>query len=361
MTPERPDLTGLPETVRSYILSLEAELDKMRTKKSQPPAARSRAVPEEEDDLPLPEELDEPAEPETTIQVITVSASGLAKRTPRHLYTRQRRGGMGVFDLEIGQEDAPAILAIADISQHLLLFTNFGRAFRLPVSAIQQTGVRAKGESIVKKFNLAEDEKLVCLLTDQAQGYVALAGHNGMVRLLRHHIFGEHMKPGTPLLDLKQFGQLASACRTTGDGELLIVTRQGKAIRFSEKAIPPQGGLGIRLSGDDQVASILPVGDHSGAFLLSADGKGTVRLMDGFAANKAPGASGKIAIHTDNLVSALCVDNQEDIFIISRLSKMIRFRVQDVPQKDGTVQGVICMSLRGDTPVAAAVSPGDLL
>ncbi len=315
MTPERPDLSGIPAPVIFYILSLEAEIQKLRGAKSRSAAVRTRViVPAEVDDLHLLEELDEPAEPETTINVITVTASGLAKRTPRHLYTRQRRGGMGVFDLETDDDDPPVVLTIADESQHLLLLTNMGRGFRLPVSSILEAPVRAKGESIVKKLNLADDEKMICTMTDQAQGYVALAGQNGMVRLLRHHIFGEHMKPGTPLLDLKQFGQLAGACRTPGDGDILMVTQQGKAIRFSEKSIPPQGGLGIRLSGDDKVISIAPVKDESAVFMLSADGKGTVRLMDGFTANKAPGASGKIAIHTDRLVSAVCVDDQEDLF-----------------------------------------------
>lgn len=382
MTPVRPDLSGLPETVKLYILSLETEIENLRNAsairaktprtnlrstsaasaniRSALARAHERFSTNEEDMAPL-EELNEPAEPETTIQVITVSANGIAKRTPRHLYTRQRRGGMGVFDLDNGDDDPPALLTIADESQHLLLLTNLGRAFRLPVSTILQGPVHARGESIVKKLNLADDEKLTALLTDQAQGYVALAGHNGMIRLLRHHIFGEHMKPGTPLLDLKQFGQLAAACRTPGDGDIMMITQQGKAIRFSEKTIPPQGGLGIKLTQGDRVVSITPVKSESGVFLLSADGKGTVRQMEGFAANKSPGASGKIAINTDRLVGGLCVDDQEDIFIISHLGKIIRFRLQDVPQKDGVVQGVICMSLRGDAPVAITVNPGDQL
>jgi DNA gyrase/topoisomerase IV subunit A len=79
--------------------------------------------------------------------------------------------------------------------------------------------------------------------------------------------------------------------------------------------------------------------------------------MEGFSANKAPGAGGKIALNTDHLITALSVDEKDDIFIISRLSKIIRFPAGHIPPKEGVVQGVICMSLRGDEPAAAAAAP----
>jgi DNA gyrase subunit A len=292
------------------------------------------------------------------MQVITVTASGLAKRTSRHLYNRQRRGGMGIFDIESDENDPPALLTIADEGQHLLAITNYGRAFRLPVNAIPSKAIRARGESIVQKWLFGDDERLAALLTDQAQGYIALLSQSGMVRLLRHHVFGEHMRPGTFLFDYKQFGPLASACRSDGDGDLFIATRLGKAIRFSEKSLPPQGALGIRLSAKDQAVAIAAVKETSSVFLLSSDGKGAIRSMESFSANKAPGAAGKIAKSGDPIVSALCTDDQEDLFIISNLAKIIRFRLEEVPAKEGVVQGVICMTLRADTPIAACTSPG---
>ncbi len=356
---ERPNLSNLPAEVVAYIHSLENELEQLRANRVRLPAARTKPKILD-DDQPVMSfsELNEPAEPPTSLHVITVTANGIAKRTPRHLYNRQHRGGMGIFDLETDEDDPPALLTIADEDQNLLLITNYGRAFRLPVSAIPARPVRARGESIVKKFLLGDDEKLVALLTDQAQGYIALLSQTGMVRLLRHHIFGEHMKPGTSLFDYKQFGPLASACRTEGDGELFIATRLGKAIRFSEKSVPPAGTVGIRLAANDQAVAIAAIKAESSIFLLSADGKGAIRTMASFSANKAPGAGGKIAINSEHVISALCTDDQEDILIISELSKIIRFRLEEVPPKDGVVQGVICMTLRADLPVAACVNPG---
>ena len=354
----RPDMSKLAPEVRSYIETLEAEIEQLRTVSQR--VARPHRLPRTSEIETIPEEIGEifdPSEPPTTINIITATAAGHAKRTLRHLYNRQRRGGMGVFDLETPDDEPPAILTVADQGQNLLLMTDQGRAFRLPLNLITEAPVRARGESIVSKLNLPPDEKLAAILPEQAQGYVALLSQRGMVRLLRHHVFGEYMKPGTPLYDFKTFGPLASACWTPGDSDLFIATRQGRAIRFSEKLIPPTGTQGIRLTDKDIAISITAVYPNSGVFLLSADGKGTVRLMEGFAPNKSSGAGGKVAINTDYLVGAVSSDEIEDIFIISKLSKIIRFHIDEVPPKDGVVQGVVCMSLRGDQPVALAASP----
>lgn len=346
---QRPNLNQVDETVRAYIEALEAEIARLQRK---PPRHRPAEIDE---DLEI-EAISEPSEPPTTLNIITATCSGIAKRTPRHLYTRQRRGGMGVFDLDAPDEQPPAILAIADESDHLLVITNLARAFRMPVSAILQGEVRDRGQDINQRLNLSEGETLAAILPDKAQGYVALVSKRGNVRMLRHHVFGEYMKPGTSLYDPKAFGPLAGACRTPGDGDLFIATRHGKAIRFSEKLVPPAGGLGIRLATGDEAVAITPVYADSGVFLMGADGKGTIRQMTGFNANKAPGASGKIAINSDQLIGACTVAIDDDIFAISRLSKIIRFPASQVPPKEGVVQGVICMSLRADETIALAVS-----
>jgi DNA gyrase subunit A len=342
----RPDLSRIDPTVREYIEALEARLEKLEARQSQP--ANSQEATETT--------VLEPSEPPTTMNVITATAGGTAKRTPRHQYSRQRRGGMGVFDLESAQDQPPKVLAVADQDQDLLLITNLARAYRLPVSAISEKEVRSRGESITGRFSLSPDEKLAAILPDQAEGYVALLSETGYVRLLRHHVFGEYMRPGTTLYDVKSMGELASACRTPGDGDMFIATRQGKAIRFSEKVIPPQGGLGIRLADGDQAVAITAVYPGDGVFLLGADGRGTIRLMEGFSANKSAGGSGKIAMNSDHLVAAAEVETMDDIFIISELSKIIRFQAEEVPAKEGVVQGVICMSLRSDQTSALAVS-----
>jgi DNA gyrase subunit A len=349
----RPDLTAVDPDVLAYIEALEARLSELQTK----PTTQGRS---QEDAEPAPTGPTEPDEPPTTLNLISATATGLAKRTPRHLYSRQHRSGMGVFDLDTPGDQPPALLVIADESANLLVITNLGRAFRLPVASIPATPVRSRGENILTRISLNEDETLAALLPDRAEGYLALLSQSGMVRLLRHHVFGEYMKPGTVLYDFKSFGPLAAVSWTPGDGDLFIATRLGRAIRFSEKSVHPQGSLAIRLQAGDQAVAITQVYSDSGVFMLTREGKGTIRQMEGFNANKSPGAGGKIAMSTDALVAARTVEPSDEIFAISKLGKLIRFRASEVPPKEGVVRGVICMSLRSDEVSAMTISPDRL-
>jgi DNA gyrase/topoisomerase IV subunit A len=336
--PQRPDLSHLDPEILAYIESLESEIDRLRSEhNTTTPAEVSEATP---------------VEPPTPLNLITATASGFAKRTPVHFYARQRRGGMGIFDLDTPAEDPPAILTLAEDSEIFLLLTSYARVFRLQVSAIPETPIRARGETIIARLNLAEDETVTSIQPVRAQGYLVLLSKTGMLRSLRHHIFGDYMKPGLSLYDIKSFGPLASSCWTPGDGDLFIATHQGRAIRFPEKLVPPQGCLGIRLAPDDSAVAVTPVYHNSEVFLLGADGRGTIRDMETFNPNKSPGSGGKNAMATSHLVSVLNIDGADDVFIISKLGKIIRFQLAEVPVKDGVVQGVNCMSFRADEAVA---------
>ncbi len=340
---KRPDISSASPEILAYILYLEEQLER--------PKPSSFTEP---DRLPADDLV--PDEPPTTVGLICATQNGVAKRSLRHLYSRQRRSGMGIFDLETPESEPPVILCMADQDQSLLLISNHGRAFRLPANAIPESPLRSRGKSILGKIILAEGEHPALLLPVQAQGYLAVLSKTGMLRTLRHHIFGEYMKPGTALYDYKSFGEVASACWTPGESDLFIASRSGKAIRFAEKLVPPQGCLGLRLSDGDQAVAVTYVYADSKVLLVGVDGKGTMRSMDTFSANKAPGSGGKIAFSTDNLLSAMNADEVEDIFIISRLSKIIRFQADEIPVKDGVVQGVICMSFRADEASAVTVS-----
>ncbi|MDO8971719.1 MAG: DNA gyrase C-terminal beta-propeller domain-containing protein [Saprospiraceae bacterium] len=291
------------------------------------------------------------------MNILTTSRSGIAKRTHRHLYNRQHRGGMGIFDLDSDDNDPPVCLAGVDDSQNLLLFTNKARVFRYNLNRVPDNPIRSKGEALFDRIPLEADESLMGILSERSSGSVALIGANGRVRVLRHHLFGEHLKPGTAMYPYNDFGPLASVCWTNGDGELLVVSRYGVGIRFNEKLIPPTGDLAIKLSGDDRVVAITPVYADSEVFVIGADGKGTLRSMSGFAPNKSMGGSGKQLFKSNKVVGMVTVSSNDDLFIISQLSKIIRFRADEVPVSEGVVQGVICMSLRADEVTAVTTSP----
>lgn len=338
MNIDRPDLSQLDPAVQAYIEALEAELERLR---------QAEQADEPRITAPL-----EPSEPPTTLNIITVSVSGQAKRTPRHLYFRQRRGGMGIFDLETPESDPPAFLASADESHNLLLITNYARAFRVPINNLPESPVRSRGQLLTEGLPFRPDERLAIVLPSQPTGYMALITERGHVRRLRHHYLGDNLRPGALLFEVQELGAPAAACWTPGEVELFIATRQGKAIRFAEQRVPHSGCLGIRLDRDDTVVAVAPVEETSSVFLLGADGKGTLRQMAGFAANKAPGSGGKVALKTDHLIGAVTATDNDDLFAISRLGKIIRFQAVEVPAKEGVVQGVNCMSLRADEVVA---------
>lgn len=345
MVLERPDLSGVDLDVMAYIEALEATLAGQRRPRTVTPAL---VVAAGDDEIP------ELSEPPTTRNVITLSRAGLVKRTPRHLYGRQRRGGMGIFDLELSDEDAPAVLCVLDEAQIALAFTSEGRAFRFPVAELPQLAVRARGQPVSRWIPLRPGERVIALLPDQGGAQVALVSERGRVQRVRASFVGGHMIPGMRFHEAKDGGLLVGACWTSGRDDLLIATQQGFAVRFPEERVHDTGSLGIRLERDDAAVGIASVTESSSVFLLSADGKGTIRAMEGFAANKMPGASGKIAIKTGQLAGLVAVAPGDDLLVISRLSKIIRFQAQEVPPKTGVVQGVACISLRSDEAVAVA-------
>ncbi|MEZ4733478.1 MAG: DNA gyrase C-terminal beta-propeller domain-containing protein [Caldilineaceae bacterium] len=340
MQVERPDLSGVAPEVLAYIEALEAALQEADEE-----GGRSTRI-----EAPL-----EPSEPPTTQNIVSISANGLAKRTPRHHYLRQRRGGMGVFDLDSGEDDPPAFLLSVDESAGLILITNQGRAFRIDVRSIPETEVRGRGESLLTDFPLRADENLAVIVPDQGGAYLVLVSVRGQVRRIGSQYLGRNLQPGTMIYNISEGGAPAAACWTGGNEDLLIATRQGKAIRFAERQVPVRGCLGMRVDPGDAVVGVARATEEGAVFLFSDDGKGTVRLFSGFAANKAPGTGGKVVMKTDALVGAYAVQPGDDLFAISELGKIIRFQTDEVPAKEGVVQGVNCMSLRNDRCVAFTV------
>jgi DNA gyrase subunit A len=339
---ERPDLENLDPEILAYITYLEGLIELLQEDAADSPSRPSAP--------PL-----EPQEPPTTQNLITISRSGLAKRTPRHFYGRQRRGGMGIFDLETPEDDPPAFLVLADVEQHLLLITNHGRMFRLAVSKIPETPIRSRGQAFFDQlpFSLKEDEEVVAIVAEEGGKDLILFSERGWVRRVRSSLVGSRMIAGTTFHDMKNGGPLVAACWSDDETDIFLVSQQGQAIRFAANQVPVSGCRGMRVPPDDIVVGGAAVNEDGGVFLLGPDGKGTIRLMAGFRANKAPGAGGKVAMKTDRLAACFAVDESNDIFIISQLGKIIRFSAEEIPLKEGVVQGVNCMSLRADETVTA--------
>jgi len=346
---QRPNLENVDPVIIAYIEYLESKLPGY--------TSRRNIIQAEETEARLSEPA-MPAESPTTINIVTVSQNSIAKRTARHLYLRQHRGGMGIFDLDVPFPDSPTFLSVLDEGENALAFTNQAKVYRLPANRIQEGEVRSKGSPLFDRdrMPMESSELPVAILPEKSTGYVAMVSSLGKVRCLRHHLFGEHMRPGSLFFNIKDTGTLVSACWTEGDNDLFILTAKGMAIRFNEKLLNPQGDFGIKLTGGDRVVAISPVYQDSLVFMVGADGKGTIREMEGFAANKSVGGSGKIAIKNEHVVGAVTVTHNDDLFIITQIGKIIRFKADEVPSTDGVVQGVICINMRNDEVVGVTAS-----
>lgn len=342
MLENRPDLSHVSAEVRAYIEALESRLlEYARPAQSEAPSAAATSAP---------------SEPATTQNVVVFTRRGWAKRTPRHFFSRQRRAGMGVFGIGAVEADPPALLVLVDAADTLLLLTNEGRAFRLPVSAIVETAIDGKAQPLTRTLPLREGEYFVAAVSAdmETDTYLALISERGFVRRIRAPYFSKRMIQGMTYHNVKEGGALAGACWTPGAGDVLVASQSGLALRFSAAQIPTNGVLGMRLAPEDTARFVLPTDDDGGVLFVGHDGKGSIRLMSGFRRNKAPTAGGKIALKTDRLIGALPLTEAHEIFLLSQSGKIIRFAAAEIPPKTGAVQGVNLMQLRNDETVAVA-------
>ncbi len=339
MAIQRPDLSSLDPAVLAYIESLEAEVDTLRAQTDDDGGSARSDAPAE------------PSEPPTSLNLITISADGFVKRTARHQYLRQRRSGMGIFDLESNVGDPPAFLVVADESAGLVVVSNQARAFRVQVNALPEAAIRARGQQIqtlAPSLQLRAGEKLALIFPDSGGQFLTLVSERGQIRRFASQGLGPKLQPGTVLYDTREGGAPAAYCWSSGTDEIFIATKLGKAIRFGERQVPVRGCLGMRVDPDDRVVGVAATSAEGGVFMATHDGKGTIRLLTTFSANKEPGSGGKAVMKTDALIGAAAVNNKSDIFIISQLGKIIRFQAAEVPPKESVVQGVNCMALRSD-------------
>lgn len=294
------------------------------------------------------------------VMVLTVSARGLAKRTPLNDYSTQRRGGIGVFDLQSTRDDAVAHLAVTRATAALLVLSSRGRAFRLPVDSLPLTEVRGRGASIPERLSFTADEVVAAVLAldDELDtgNTVLIATQSGWLRSIHRNYVGVRLQSGTLLSDPKRGGPPAAMTLSDGSGEVLMVLRSGLGYRFAERLITRDGVRGIQVHPDDAVVGLVSVkNDEDQVLLVTADGQGTRRQMAGFATNKSPGGQGKVIMKTDALAGAARAGDGDEVLCISGLAKIIRFAAEEVPAKSGNVQGVNILDTRGDSLTALAV------
>jgi len=221
--------------------------------------------------------------------------------------------------------------------------------------------MRGRGAALPERLLFSEGEQIAAALAlDEAdpRSTVLIASDSGWLRAVHRHYVGPRLQPGTLLGDPRRGGAPAAMTLSSGAGDVLLVLRSGLAYRFAEKLAGREGVRGIQTRPDDRVAAVVNVpSDEEEVLLVTADGQGTRRQMAGFSANKSAGGQGKVIIKSDAVAGAVAVAPGDEALCISGLAKIIRFAVEEVPAKTGTVQGVAVLDTRGDSVAAVAAIP----
>lgn len=323
---------------------------------------RTRIAPDHEMDL-SDESLiqDEPV-------FISITSRGYIKRVSDQAYRRQGRGGRGVIGQSMRGEDEVNFFVRANTLDTILFFTDKGKVYSGRVFELPEESRQGRGIPLVNIINLESEETVTAVLSisDFSQAkYCALVTRLGRVKRVHISEFERVRPSGLIAIRLNNNDEVGWAQLTSGQDDLILVTRKGKALRFHEKEVRPTGrstmGVsGIRLRGDDQVVSMDLV--EPGGFLLviTERGKGKRTPLDEYLA-KGRGTLGVTTISQEaraeigDIVEACVVQEDEDVTLITQAGIVLRTKVADISIQGRATQGVHIMDLNeGDSLAAIA-------
>jgi DNA gyrase subunit A len=299
--------------------------------------------------------------------VVTISHSGYIKRNAISLYRSQRRGGRGKMGMTTKEEDFVEELFVASTHSHILFFTDSGKVLWLKVHELPQGGRIARGKAIVNLLNISGEEKITAILPVRAfeEGkYVIMTTQKGVVKKTDLMSYSHPRTGGIIALTLDPGDELISACLTDGTKEILLSSREGKAIRFAEEEVraigrTARGVKGISLSKDDFLVSmgIITPGTLGAAILsVTENGFGKRTPIDGYPL-QSRGGKGVITIKTTprngKLVGVQQITEQDDVMLITDKGKIIRLRGEEISVIGRNTQGVKLIELEAGERVMA--------
>ena len=299
--------------------------------------------------------------------VVTISHSGYIKRNAISLYRSQRRGGRGKMGMTTKEEDFVEHLFIASTHSYILFFTDAGKVYWLKVHEIPQGGRMTRGKAIINLLNLSGEEKITAILPVRAfeEGkYVVLATKKGVIKKTDLMSYSHPRTGGIIALTLDPGDELISACLTDGTKEILLSSREGKAIRFQEEDVRAMGRTargvkGITLGKNDFLVSmdILSPG-AIGASILSVteNGFGKRSPVEDYRL-QSRGGKGVITVKTTarngKLVGTQQITEQDEVMLITDKGKIIRLRCGEIRLSSRNTQGVKLIELEAGERVMA--------
>lgn len=312
--------------------------------------------------------------------IITVTKTGYIKRVPPSTYRAQRRGGKGVVGMTTKEEDKIAQIISATTHDTLMLFTNKGRVFGIRVWEIPESSRIAKGQAAVNLINTEQEERIEAVLAlggkDNAK-FLALTTTNGIIKRTRLEKFKNLKNKGLIAIKLEKSDSLAWVKPTDGESHIILVTKKGKCIRFSEEDArplgrPTRGVRGITLGSGDEVIGmeVVPAKPQEvkdkrrkmfrNIFVVTERGLGKRTPIQLFPIQKRAGAGVKVAElneKTGDVAAALLATQEvEQVIITSRTGQIIKLPIKNIPQLGRATQGVILMRFTNRSDGVAAVT-----
>ncbi|MFZ5968727.1 MAG: DNA gyrase subunit A [Bacillota bacterium] len=296
--------------------------------------------------------------------VITLTHLGYVKRIPSNTYKSQRRGGKGITGLTTREEDFVEHLFITSTHNFIMFFTNLGRVYRMKAYEIPDAKRQAKGTAIVNLLHLQPNEKITAVIPIkefEADKYLILSTKTGIIKKTELSQFDTSRKSGLLAISLREDDELISVKLTDGEKEIIMVTKEGMAIRFNEEDVRDMGrsAMGVkavRLGSNDEVVAMELVEENCDLLLVSEFGYGKRTALDEYR-TQSRGGKGLITYNTKDktgkVVGAKVVKDGDEVMLISIEGVIIRLEVKGISRMGRNTQGVTLMKVGKDNSIVS--------
>ncbi len=298
--------------------------------------------------------------------VVTVSHNGYIKRNPSSLYRSQRRGGKGVTGMTTRQEDFVEHLFVASTHSHILFFTSSGKVFWQKVYELPQAGRAAMGKAIVNLLNLSPDEGLAAILAvrEFVEGkYIVMATRKGLIKKTPLMAYSRPRAGGIIALSIDADDELIAARVTDGSQDILLGSREGKAIRFKETEVRSMGRTargvrGMTVGKDDVIIGMEAIGEGATILTVTENGYGKRTDSEEYRV-QGRGGMGIITIKTTerngNVVGMKEVADEDEVMLITDHGTIIRMKIKGISVIGRNTQGVRLINVeKGEKVVGVA-------
>ena len=306
--------------------------------------------------------------------VITISHMGYIKRTPLAEYRTQNRGGVGAKGSATRDEDFIEHIYVASMHNTMLFFTEKGRCFWLKVYEIPEGARSSKGRAIQNVIQIEPDDKVrayinVKRLNDAEyvnNNFIIMCTKDGTIKKTKLEAYSRPRQNGVNAIVIREGDQLIEAKLTSGNAEVMIAAREGKAIRFNESTVRPIGRVGAGVRGisieeSDEVVGMICVEPDStqDVLVLSENGYGKRTDLDEYRITNRGGKGVKtinVTEKTGKLISIQAVTDDNDLMIINRSGLTIRTAVSQIRLAGRATQGVRIINLRDGDAIASVMA-----